>query len=238
MRLLLLIVVPPILLFICALAMLAVPLPDFFPLPWSRGRNQLSAILVGGVGGLGYLVSLTFYLVWTVTAPARSVDRVFIGLGMSSERYMLFGRHYQDWLDGRRVDIYFQPGYRLRPAVLNIYVEADLGTRLAMGSGKPLLDCRGCPRLAVGDPNLSHLHVLAQDQAWAYSLLADATVNSALNRLLAPEKSAGLGEVYLYLQPDRIWVRSHPRQITESSAQQWLADLLAVVEVAEKLPRP
>ncbi len=60
-RLLLLLIVPPILIFLCALAMLAVPLPDFFPPPWSQGHNKLSAILVGGVGGLGYLVSLILY---------------------------------------------------------------------------------------------------------------------------------------------------------------------------------
>jgi len=57
-RILLLILVPPILLFLCALLFLWVPLPHPFPLALSTERNQMAAFEVG-IMGMGYLIGLS-----------------------------------------------------------------------------------------------------------------------------------------------------------------------------------
>ena len=70
MRILFLILVPPVLLFGCALLMMSLPLPQPFPPPLSDGRNQMAAVITG-ILGVGYVFGLALYLVSSVLRVGR-----------------------------------------------------------------------------------------------------------------------------------------------------------------------
>ncbi len=106
----------------------------------------MSAI-VTGVLGAGYIVGLSLYVVSTFLRAGRVLDPVLAPAGMVSKSYLVFGRQYQGVLAGREVEIYFVPSSGIRPAQLNVYVAADIGTRVAMGRQRSLLGCEYCERL-------------------------------------------------------------------------------------------
>ena len=231
LRILLWLVVIPVLLFLCALTMIRLPLPQPFPPALSRGRNLMAAI-VTGVLGLGYILGLALYVVSGFLRAGRVLDPVLISMGLSSQNYLLFGRQYHGEIEGRKVDIFFVPSQLIWPTQLNIYVEADLGTRVAIGQQRPLLDCRDCVQLDVGEAGLSGLHVVAQEEERADRLLSNSAAREALTRLLDEQEVYGLREVYL--QPERIWLRAHPRGMGEGQFRQWVDDLLALAGAAER----
>ena len=239
MNILLLILVPVVLLFACALGMMWVPLPRFFPLPLSQGRNLMAAITTG-VLGIGYVTALTGYVISMFLQAGRVLDGVCASLGLTPQSYLIFGRRYHGSIRGRQVDTDFLPPRGFSPGIINIYVRADLGARIAIGQRKPLLDCRGCPRLSLDEPGLGDLQILAQEEMKARRLLADPMVRAALGRLMAGQESPGLGGTFreLYVQPDTIWFRSHPRQVTEARFRQCLDDLLSLAEAAEEMVKP
>jgi hypothetical protein len=229
-RIILLILLPPIILFVFALAMIVTPLPHPFPEAQSPERNRMAAITTG-VLGAAYLVGLTVYAVSWFLQAGQALDSSLVPLGLTSEGYMGFGRQYRGEIKGRQVDVTYQPAQMIKPALLNIYVSTNAGTQAALGPGKPLLDCRDCPKVAVETPGLSQLHVAAQDEAWMRGLLADPANAAAASRLLGNQETLGLRE--LYIQPDRIWLRAHPKQVTEDQFQHWLDDLLTLAEAVE-----
>lgn len=230
MRIILLILLPPIILFVFALAMILAPLPHPFPEAKSLERNRMAAITTG-VLGAAYLVGLTIYAVSWFLQAGQALDSTLVPLGLTSEGYMGFGRQYHGEIKGRRVDVTYQPAQMIKPALLNIYVSVSARTQAALGPGKPLLDCRGCPEVAIETPELSQLHVVAQDEAWMRRLLANPANAAAASRLLGNQEALGLRE--LYIQPDRIWLRAHPKQVTGNQFQHWLDDLLTLAETVE-----
>jgi hypothetical protein len=231
MRIVLLILVPPILLFGFALVMMRLPLPQPFPPSLSGGRNRMVAVMTG-VLGLGYIVGLAVYLISSFLQAGRVLDPAFTSRGLTSESYMAWGRQYQGLVQGRQVTVQFTPPQGLQPALLNMYVTANLDERMAVGEQRPLLDCRDCQRIDVNELGLSHLQVFAEEAAWARALLAESENRATLNRLLSSQKEHGLREVYI--QPGRIWLRARPSSsVTESRGGEWLDDLLALAEAAE-----
>ncbi|MFL7791992.1 MAG: hypothetical protein AB8I69_07615 [Anaerolineae bacterium] len=230
MRIILLILLPLLILFVLALAIILIPLPHPFPETKSPERNRVAAVAIG-VLGAAYLVGLTVYVVSWFLQVGQALDSTLVPLGLTSESYMGFGRQYHGEIEGRQVDITYQSAQTIKPAMLNIYVSASTETRAALGPGKPLLDCRDCPEVKIETPQLSQLHVVAQDETWMRRLLADPANAVTANRLLGDQGTLGLRE--LYLQPDRIWLRAHPRQSTENQFRQWLADLLTLAEAVE-----
>ena len=239
LRILLLILVPPILLFLCALIILWIPLPQPFPAPLSGGRNRTSAIITG-VLGIGYLVGLVVYVISSLLRAGRMLDPVFTLAGLVSRSYWVFGRQYNGVIHKREVEIYFLPSQGISPALLNVRVGADLGTRVAIGHKRPLLDCSDCEPLNVDELDVGHLRVYAEDEGRARSLLSDPASRAALRRLMEPlpmycmddRGKPGFREVYL--QPERVWLRARPRQMTETQLRQWLDDLLALAEAGER----
>jgi hypothetical protein len=232
MQLLLLIFVPPILLFGFALIVMRLPLPRPFPPPQSNGRNLMAAVTTG-ILGVGYMIGLAVYVISLFLQAGRDLDAVFAPYGLTSRGYLVFGRQYHGEVESRQVDVDFVPAQGQRPALLNVYVSAAAGTRVAIGGQKPLLDCANCQRVTVDEPTLDYLHILAQDAAWVHALLADPANVAALGRLLEEQETLGLRE--LYVQPHRIWLRAHPSpQATEPHIQQWLNDLLALAQAVEK----
>ena len=188
--------------------------------------------LVTGVLGAGYVVGLAVYVVSTFLRAGRVLDPVLTAKGMVSKSYLVFGRQYQGELESRGVKVYFVPSQGVRPAQLNLYVEADIGTRVAIGWQRPLLDCRDCARLEVAGAELVGLQVYAQEEERAGRLLTDAASREAMTRLLDDREEYGFREIYL--QPERVWLRAHPQGMTEGRFRQWLDDVLALAEAGEK----
>ncbi len=232
MRLLFHMLILPIFILICAVLMMWLPLPDFLPPALSNGRN-LAAALAAGALFMGNLVWMALYVIGSLLQYSRAVDHAFVPLGLEAQAYLLFGRQYHGLFQGRQVDITFVRG-RWSTA-LNIYVAAPLDTRAAIGAKRPLLDCRDCPRLALSIPGLHDVQIFAQDEAWTRNLLADATVQAALSRLMAGQKLLGQGE--LYIQPDRIWSSSRPQRVDAAVFRQWFEDLMTLVEAAKALSK-
>jgi hypothetical protein len=235
MRFLLVVLVPPILLLLCAVLLLWIPLPQPFPPALSAGRNRLSAVVTGTLG-LGYLIALAFYVISSFLEASRVLAPVLTPLGLLSESYNLFGRRYRGQIQGREVEVSIMPGYGVSRALLNVYVTADIGTRVAIGPSRPLLDCRDCPRLEMEDPALglgeiSRLEVYAQVEASARRLLSDPSAKEALARLMPEEGVPGTWEIYI--QPERVWLRARPQQMATQQFQQLLDDLLSLAGAAE-----
>jgi hypothetical protein len=229
-RLISLILLPPVILFVLALAMMLVPLPHPFPEAKSPERNRVAAVTTG-VLGMFYLVGLTAYAVSWFLQAGQILDPAIAPLGLTVESYAGFGRRYHGELDGRHVEITYQPPQMIRRALLNVTVGTSVGTRAALAPQRPLLDCADCPAVDVEAAGLSELLIVAEDGAWMRHLLAQPASAATLSRLLGDQ--ATLGTRDLYFQPGRVWLRAHPRQLTEPRFRRWLDDLLAIAEAAE-----
>jgi hypothetical protein len=219
--------VPIILIFVCALIILLMPLPAPFPPPASKARNLVAAIATG-VLGMGYLVGLVVYFVVGLSGSSRALDPALTPLGLTARGYMVFGRQYTGAIEGRQVEIRYTPAQNIKPAVYEVYIATNTGTRMALGRQRPLLDCRDCPPVEVSGVGLDGVQVFSQDPTRAQGLLADGSTRAILARLLA-------GPAELYVQPNRLWLRAHPRQIAEQQARGWLDDLLALANAIEAL---
>jgi len=234
MRIILLLLLPPILLFGFALILMWLPLPSSFPVALSQGRNLIAAAMTGLLG-IGYIVGLTLYLISSVRQAGRILDPLFASRGLASQSYLGLGRQYHGVVKDRLVEVNFTKGRVFQPDLLNLYVSADLGVRVAMGKQRPLLDCRDCSRVVVGEPGLNdRLEIYSESEAWVRDLLGESTVRSLVSRLMGNQKEHGFREIYL--QPERIWLRAHPSsQVTEDDIEQWFDDLVALAEAAESL---
>jgi hypothetical protein len=226
LRLLLLLLILPVLLFCCALTMLRAPLPASL----EGARNQGAAIATGLVGA-GYLVSVVVYVITSLWRASRRLDPVLTALGFAAKPYALFGRQYRGFFHGRQVQVQYLPAQASRSARLDVTVDADLVARIAIGWQRPLLDCRDCPRIELNAQGLSQLEVYAQEEAQARSLLANVRARRAIQHLMDARSSSGQPEIYV--QPDRIWLRARPWQIARGQIEAWLDDLLALAEAGE-----
>ena len=231
MRIILLILVPPILLFLCALVTMWIPLPQPFPPAQSGARTRVVAILTG-ILGLGYLAYLGVYVVGTFLRAGRQLDPLLTTSGLVPSDYMAFGRRYSGSIDGREVELLYIPSRWMGPAQLDIHVQAELGTGVAIGRDRPLLDCEGRARLNLDDPELGHLQVYAEEDASAQAILGDSASRAALRRLM--DDPAVLQHGQVYLQPERVWLRVRPWRMSEGQVQQWLRDSLALAEASER----
>lgn len=228
MRIVLLIVVPVVLLFGVALAIMWLPLPR--PLPPALGRTRtVIAAVTTGVLGVGYLIGIVICLFALLRQAGQALDPALLGLGLTLQADVVVGRLYRGQVEGRSVEVAFVPGRALDRALLNVYVAADVGTRAAIGAQRPLLDCRACP--AVDGTALSGLQVFAENEGWARSWLSSPGSAAAVNRLL--DGGSGGGTRELYLQPDRLWLRARPAVVSAEQTSAWLDELLALARTAE-----
>jgi hypothetical protein len=232
LRILLLILVLPALLFVCALLLTWTPLPYPFPPPFSGARDRMAAIATG-ILGAGYLIGLTVYVMASFVRAGRALDPVLTSAGLVPEGYLAFGRRYRGVIQGREVQVTFLPSQGVSAAQLNVYVSASLGTRVAIARGKPLLDCGDCPRVKLDEAPLGGFQVYSRDGEYVRSLLDDSEVRDALERLLDDGDVVGSRE--MYLQPERVWLRARPRGLTEGLFRQWLDDLIALARAGEKV---
>jgi hypothetical protein len=233
LRILLLIVVPPLLIIFCALVLMWIPLPRPLPAPLSSARNLMAAA-IAGLLGVGYLFGLVVYVVGSTSRAGQSLDPELRRMGLEPEGYMLIGRRYRGDVGGRQVEVTYLPPAALQPAHLDIRVEANSGMRAAFGRTRPLLDCQDCPLLVVDDPGWENVQVYTQDDAGVRGLVADPTSGAAIRRLVGSAESQRSRDVYL--QPQRVWTRVRGRGITGEECQRHLEDAVALAEVVEKVP--
>ena len=95
-----------VLLFFCALILMWMPLPKPFPPALSKGRNLMSAIIVGCLG-MADVIALTVYVVLLSLRPGRMLDPVLLPAGFTSQNYMLFGRRYTGLYRGRSFEVQY-----------------------------------------------------------------------------------------------------------------------------------
>jgi hypothetical protein len=147
---------------------------------------------------------------------------------------MLFGRRYRGHVEGREIEADYMPSQVGKPSLLNVYVESDVDTRMAIGTQRPLLDCADCLYVNADEKDMDHLHILARDESWARGLLGRNGNGDVLLRLMHDQEALGKREIYF--QPDRIWLRAHPTtQVTEVDLQQWFDGALALAQAAERI---
>jgi hypothetical protein len=233
MRIIPLLFLPIVLVFICALILLWLPLPKPFPPALSQGRNLFAAISVG-ILGVGYMIGLTVYLVALPIQAARELDPVFVPAGFASRSYMLFGRKYAGTYRERAFDVFYFPPQRGKPASLNVYLDVATGMRMALGQQRPLLDCRRCAAVFSNEPELAGLEMFAENESRARDLIADLDARLSLKRLL--RVPADLGSREVYVQPERVWFRAYPNQLSGEQIWQWLNDLIVIASTAQSEP--
>jgi hypothetical protein len=226
MRILILLLVLPALLALCAVTLYAIPLP----VRWSASRDLIAAVGAGLLGA-GYLAGLLVYLLVFLRRASRTLDPALLPLGLVARPEFPVGRRYSGAIDEHTVQVTYRPAYALQPANLDVTVFAQLGQQLAATAGpqRPLLDCRNCPRIEF--PDLPGMQLYAADESRARALLAHPGVQSALIRLLDAPNASGTRE--LYVQPDRICFRARLRMSAEQTVG-WLNDVLpALLAIAE-----
>jgi hypothetical protein len=234
MRLVLLIFLIPIFLFLLALAMLWVPLPAPLPVVSSSGRNLLAAVCTGVVG-LVLLGGVAVYTVNYIRRAGHWLDRVFPSPAYTFRPFMVAGRQYQGAEQGRRVEANYIPAARVQPALLNLYVDAESKISAAIGTKRPIMDCRDCPRVENLGCDLDELLIYSADPEWIRRYLDNSTIRNIIIDMLV-EKGPGMRE--LYIQPDKIWLRSHPSSgISAEQVRRWCSDLLELAKMAEAVIR-
>lgn len=217
-------------LLICAVVILAIPLPRPLPEPFSKDRNLVAAIITG-VLGLLFIGGFTVYLIAGVLAGGREFDPALIEAGFKARGYMLVGREYRGTVRDRPAAVHYLPPYRGQAAVIDITVEARSDLRLAAGAQRPLLDCRNCTQVDVTHLRLAGVQVYAADTVTVTRLLADLEAQAVFSRLLIDAQTTGTVE--LYVQPQQVWLRAHMRSTSSELLLSWLDDLAALAEMVE-----
>lgn len=218
MRILLILVALAILLFLCILTAYRVPLPTSL-----HGSRDRIAAVTAGLVGLGGLATLVLYLIGSLRRSARALDPVLEPLGIVGSGYAGFGRRYTGILEGWEIEVRYFPAHGMRAGRLDLAVEGEWSTRMAVGWQRPLLDCRDCPRLNLGKDLL--YTVYAQDDRAARALLADPAARAALDRLMDARGGAAL-----YVQPERLWFRVRPWRMEGAPIERWLQDLVCLAQ--------
>jgi hypothetical protein len=232
MRFILLILIPPVILFCLALFFLWIPAPPPIAPPFSSGRNLFVAVTTG-VLGLGYLFALALYGVSQIRAAGRSLDPAFTAIGLRAEHYLTVGRQYGGTVDGREMRGDYVPGRVLNPGALNVYLSLSGASPMAIGRRRPLLDCTDCPPVDLAGLDLAGLQVYAQDADAARRALAATETRAVLRRLLAAQHEIGRRE--LYVQPNRLWLHARlSPQANSAHVAGWLADLQALAPAFEQ----
>ena len=192
-------------------------------------------LLVGG-GSWGFLW-------WMLRRRAATLDAAFNPLGLSGQREVLTMRRYEGHIRGRKARVSFRRG-----PTLELYLSTPLQTRFSVDEadkvGTTLAGWLGRAPLALSNPALEGLRVFAMDEAWARNLLETPQAAEALKRLLRFEGEFRLRRVELI--PGYLVLRLHfsnkvlafDVDVNAEQARQWFENLIALAEIAERLPAP
>lgn len=229
MRLIAIIALPPLLVFAVLLAIMQLPLPRPFPRAGSDVR-ELMALVLAPILFIAYLYVVVANTLTAFDRPARFLDGEMAPFGLTGRRHGVFGRSYQGEPQGFAVRIEFQPAAGLRSHLLNVHVAAAADRRAAISSSRPILDCRDCPEIRFTEPGMVGLRVFADDETWIRTVLGRSAVQTALAGLIQGDEWSGVNE--LYIQPERIWLRAHPR-LVEGDVAVWMPMLLTLARAVD-----
>jgi len=233
MRTILLLVLPVLVLFGLALALMWAPLPRAFPPALSPARNLMAAITVG-VLGMVTLAGVAVATVGQVLRASRSLDEVLAAHCLAPANGLLLGRVYEGRLQGRHVRASWVPGYGVRPGQLLVNVDADLGLSAAIADHRPLRPSVDAVQveMVLADNWAPVVLVEAGHAARLTDLLADPAVASALFQLLATSEPGGVREISL--GSDGIHFRARPRAgVAGQQIERWLAAISILAEWTE-----
>jgi len=209
LRLIIPLLLLPVVLIGCAWATMSMGLAD----PWPA--------VITGVVALLYLVGIAAFAIRHALTAGRMLEETLSSAGLTFSGRKGVACCYRGVMDGRAATAEVVLAYRFQPWRLDMTVDADLGdTRVALGSTRPLLDCRGAPRLEMGEPALADVHVHAEDVDAARRLLARSAVLDVLRPLL--EEWGRVNSWELYIQPQRIWLRLRSYRLNKEAAGRWL----------------
>jgi hypothetical protein len=235
MRLLAIMVVPPLLWFGFIVLMLLVPLPAPLPHALSSDRNKIGAGLTL-VAGLGYLILVVSYVVWQLGAAGRALDPELAPLGLAGKPYLVFGRAYSGQAARRAMTVEYMPAVSLQRAMVNAYAPVSGSRRLSAGWTTPLTGCAGCPRVALASGDLAGLVILADDPAGATAFLSREPVAGLILRLL--DDPDGLGNRFVHLESGRVWLQARPTPAGLAELPGWLRALAELAELADAPAAP
>ncbi len=230
MRLIAIILVPPVLWFAFILAMLLIPLPAPLPQAMSSDRNKIGAGLTL-VAGLGYLILVVGYMVWQLGAAGRALDPELAPLGLTGKPYLVLGRAYAGQVAGRAMTVEYVPAVALQRAMLNAYAPATGRGRLSAGWTAPLAGCAGCQSVRLEAGDLRRLVILSDDPAWAAAFLSRQPVAGLIMGVL--DDPDGLGNRFVHLEAGRIWLQARPTQAGLARLPDWLRALAALAVEAD-----
>jgi hypothetical protein len=231
--LIVLLLLPPVLLFGLALGLMWVPLPQPFPELLSADRSLIAAVTTG-ILGLGYLISVGFYVVARFRKASQGMDPIFTEKGLMPGPYMLFGRRYTGFINQIPVDVNFLPGRGVQRDLLNIYLTVNIGIRFAIATGKTLLDCRDCPQIMVEYPEFNGLRIFSNDGTWLNNLLKISLVRTHLSNIMEDQSVKGLREVYF--MPGKIWLRALPTsRVMAGDITEWLDSLTILARIVDEI---
>jgi hypothetical protein len=206
-------------------------------------------VLVGAtVVCTGLMLALAFgAIALSVWRRGSWLDGVFAPLGLKGSLYMLRGRQYRGTVHPlagtgeRDVDIRFYQG-----PTLDMYITTSVMTRYSVAEKAAVIpglaQAFGREPLALDDPALSDLSVLALDADWTRWLLAQPEAQAALARLMKASNWAMFRQVHL--QPGMLLFKLYRNRgmfrydISPEEGRQWLEDLMTLARVAESLPAP
>lgn len=185
------------------------------------GLPPLAQAVVTGAALLAYLAVITVYVVCQVRRLGRRFDSVMAAAGLKFVRRELATCLYEGVLGGNPAAARVTPAYRFEPWRVEVSVTLSSGCRIALGSARPLLDCREAERLSFApDSSLRELHVYADDHKEARRVLENPAIRKALHALLDNLQAANSWE--LYLQPGQIWLRARGYSVSDEAAAAWL----------------
>ena len=213
------------------------------PLPAGWDRDARALILVGCIA-LFFVVSMAVTLAWGITSilnRAHRLDEAFLPFGLRGKSYLTVGRQYHGALQGRRIDVYFYRG-----PVLEIILETPIRTRLGITQKERttsiLAGFMGRTPLTINDPRFNRLTLFANDEDWAYALLANRQVSDLILNLAAENPQSGSFELrQLLFEPGSLMLRLyHTREesITPENVRSWLGSLQELAQVIQNLPPP
>jgi hypothetical protein len=190
----------------------------------------LQALTTGAVM-LVYLIGLGAYVVGRLLRSGRRLDAAMADAGLSYDRREGAACRYRGTVREHECSTLVAPAYRFQPWRLDISVATGGGCRIALGSRRPLLDCRGAKRLLLDGP-LADVHIHPDDPEEARKWLANSGAARTVHELV--DRLAEARSWELYIQPDRVWLRARAYRLTDATVAAWLNAMVDLADAFEQ----
>jgi hypothetical protein len=196
----------------------------------------LAAIAVWiGLTGIGALV-------WNqqaVERETRSVGAACASTGMKLSGVNTEGRRYYGVVNLKPVSLYVYPG-----PTIDLHVQSPLPAFVSVVEKDAVLRsvasvlAQKQPE-ALGISELSRYDIYASDTMWAQAVLSDRRTRAIVLRLMDRPDATESRQVRFETSGVTLKLdRTRPQDVTPDRLRQWLADLLALIEIAGSMPGP